>query len=58
MTKTTYDCQNCNHHWAAEVFQESCPACGSYAVMTTDEWSLEDSLEEAKHTEIEKHEEN
>ena len=48
MTKTTYDCRNCNHHWVSEVFQESCTACGSYAVMTPDEWSSEDALEEAR----------
>ena len=46
-SKTTYDCRNCKHHWASAVFQESCPACGSYAVLTTDEWSLEDALEES-----------
>ena len=41
-----HDCGNCNHHWQAENFQECCPNCNSWYVMTTDQWCEEDALEE------------
>ena len=44
----TFDCRNCNHHWSSEKYPETCPKCNSFAVMSTDEWSEEDALEEAK----------
>lgn len=43
---TGWDCRNCNHHWQAEQHQECCPSCNSWAVMTTDDWSVEDAIEE------------
>ena len=44
---TGWDCGNCNHHWQAEQHQECCPSCNSWAVMTTDDWSVEDAITEA-----------
>lgn len=41
-----HDCGNCNHHWQAESFEESCPECRSWYVMTTDEWSEQDAKQE------------
>jgi hypothetical protein len=43
-----HDCGNCNHHWQAESFEESCPECRSWYVMTTDEWSEQDAREETE----------
>ena len=42
-----YDCRNCDYHWVAPTLQESCPACNSWAVNTTDEWGFEDACENA-----------
>ena len=30
-----------------DQYQESCPKCQSWAVMTTDEWSEQDAFDEA-----------
>ena len=42
-----YDCGNCGHYWTADQYQESCPKCQSWHVMTTDEWSKQDAFDEA-----------
>ena len=54
------DCRNCNHHWDSNIYPkdfkyfknvplwETCPECNSFAVMSTNEWSEEEALEEAK----------
>lgn len=45
MTKTNYDCGNCNHHWQAEKLQIVCPECDSFYIMATAEWAQHDALE-------------
>jgi Zn finger protein HypA/HybF involved in hydrogenase expression len=45
-----HDCANCNHHWQADGFEDSCPNCHSWHVMTTDEWSVEDATNEENQT--------
>ena len=48
----SYDCGNCKHHWYEKSYlgfeTSKCPSCGSYYIMTTQEWSEEDAIEEAK----------
>lgn len=44
---TGWDCGNCNHHWQAEQHQECCPSCNSWYVLTTDDWSVEDAIDQA-----------
>ena len=45
MTNAQYECGNCGHYWEADKYQESCPKCQSWAVMTTNEWSDNGSAE-------------
>ena len=45
MTKTNYDCGNCNHHWQAEKLQIVCPECYSFYIMATAECAQHDALE-------------
>tara|TARA_R100001510_G_C7489970_1_gene98218 strand:- start:347 stop:496 length:150 start_codon:yes stop_codon:yes gene_type:complete len=40
-----YDCGNCGHHWNADKYQESCPKCQSWHVMTAEEWREQDDLD-------------
>lgn len=47
-TMTSFDCGNCNHHWQSSKQDERCPNCNSWHVMTTDEWSYEEAMEETK----------
>tara|TARA_Y100001937_G_C6976280_1_gene265650 strand:+ start:70 stop:324 length:255 start_codon:yes stop_codon:yes gene_type:complete len=44
---TNWDCGNCNHHWQAGQHQECCPKCNSWHVMSTDDWSVEDAIDQA-----------
>lgn len=44
---TSWDCGNCNHHWQAEQHQECCPSCNSWHVMTTDDFSEADAIDDA-----------
>lgn len=41
----TYSCGNCGHYWTADKYQESCPKCQSWAVMTDEEWREQDDLD-------------
>jgi len=45
---TSFDCGNCNHHWESNEQEERCPNCNSWYVMTADEWSYQDAMEETK----------
>ncbi len=42
-----YECGNCGYYWEADKYPESCHKCESWYVMTTDEWSEQDALDEA-----------
>lgn len=40
-----YSCGNCGHYWKADKYQESCPKCQSWCVMTDEEWREQDDLD-------------
>jgi hypothetical protein len=56
---TSWDCGNCNHHWQAGQYQEFCPKCNSWHVMTTNDWSVDEANDELKDKRVftEMHEE-
>ena len=50
----TYDCGNCGHYWTADKYQESCPKCQSWCVMTDEEWREQDDLDAILDMEVQK----
>ena len=55
---TSFDCGNCKHHWQSSKQDERCPNCDSWYVMTTDEWSYEEAMEETKMQAIDREDHN